>query len=383
MTTTLYEHTDDDGDTFSIEGCDDGGFLSDDTACLGCAGTGKAKDVAPEPPAAPLEPAAAKSQHRPLNPYHWASSDPVEQDRWATMRGHARKRLHGMEAEALEAALTETELRAPAADAPLGAGPSTAQRHELTEAAMAYARATDEMSTGPGEETARDMLTAFRRLEEAARKYATATPPPQGEADSERIVRLISTVLARDEEIESLRRERSRLQAWIEMAALGVAMETPPGVEAIVRRVLAPAGAPQGEAGPHGECRWPRVWAERNADRDREGAGPLYCFDDGDGNAVIANDLTEAVREAFGAQGEAAGPPTGLPCPTCQDANGDGPDTSAMSEPAACTCPWPEDAARTSHLLACPLSGMRWDDDEQDPPGSSEVGIRPQGGPST
>jgi hypothetical protein len=77
---------------------------------------------APEPPAAPLEPAAAKSQHRPLNPYHWASSDPVEQDRWATMRGHARKRLHGMEAEALEAALAEAELRAPAAAAPLVTG---------------------------------------------------------------------------------------------------------------------------------------------------------------------------------------------------------------------------------------------------------------------
>jgi hypothetical protein len=39
------------------------------------------------------------------------------------------------------------------------------------------------------------------------------------------------------------------------------------------------------------------------------------------------------------------------------------------SEPVACTCPWPEDAARTSHLLACPLSGMRWDDPDPAPPG--------------
>jgi hypothetical protein len=35
--------------------CGGDGYLSDDTACLGCAGTGKAKDVAPEPPAAPLD----------------------------------------------------------------------------------------------------------------------------------------------------------------------------------------------------------------------------------------------------------------------------------------------------------------------------------------
>ena len=69
---------------------------------------------------------------------------------------------------------------APAAAAPQGAGPTVEQRHELTVAAMTYARAFDEVSAGPSEETARDALAAFRRLEGAARKYAAPSAPLGG-----------------------------------------------------------------------------------------------------------------------------------------------------------------------------------------------------------
>lgn len=42
--------------------------------------------------------------------YDWKSSDPMVADEWSTMRGHARKRLHGPEAHAIEAKLTVTEI---------------------------------------------------------------------------------------------------------------------------------------------------------------------------------------------------------------------------------------------------------------------------------
>ena len=73
---------------------------------------------------------------------------------------------------------------APAAAAPQGAGPTVEQRHELTVAAMTYARAFDEVSAGPSEETARDALAAFRRLEGAARKYAAPSAPQGAEQEA-------------------------------------------------------------------------------------------------------------------------------------------------------------------------------------------------------
>ena len=42
--------------------------------------------------------------------YDWRSTDLVASDEWRTMRGHARKRLHGPEAHALEAKLVATEI---------------------------------------------------------------------------------------------------------------------------------------------------------------------------------------------------------------------------------------------------------------------------------
>jgi hypothetical protein len=353
--------------------CGGDGYLSDDTACLGCAGTGKAKDVAPEPPAAPLDDNAlgqTQGERRAFElgvaeglrraPEFHASFEsareeglaaaPLEPEPECTGRTAFWCPVHGdctctrdVEGECMFDAAdcplhNDTSQHAeddegPAAAAPLGAGPVQMQR--IREGLDAWASKlladrSDETveaavralwlyrDTLPQAETPSDHLEKTIRHEEGQADNVPSAPHggPDGDEFGEDDdpppgyeVRSIHdkhaggyTEQARLEEWEGERhtyRSDAVAEAWAHARNSAAALE----------RI---AGAPQGEAGPHGECRWPRVWAERNADRDREGAGPLYCFDDGDGNAVIANDLTEAVREAFGAQGEAAGPPVSL-----------------------------------------------------------------------
>lgn len=163
------------------------------------------------------------------------------------------------------------------------------------------------------------------------------------------------------------RREAEReLESGLVMLGLRPVGTTLLDLVATVGRALGEQRAEGRRDGPHDEGRWPRVWAERHEDRDREGAGPLYCFDDGSGDAVIANSLEEAVREAFAASPKVAPEPERCDPPGACDMDGFAGFTWYAYEPDNCiqTYDTREDA-RASAEESCEFSGDAWPEDQQ------------------
>jgi hypothetical protein len=330
MTTTLYEHTDDDGDTFSIEGCDDGGFLvtvidADDKMTLVQAPADETPKLA----------AAVALLRRDIKP-----AKPTRDVEGECMFDAADCPLHNDTSQHAE------DDEGPAAAAPLGAGPVQMQR--IREGLDAWASKlladrSDETveaavralwlyrDTLPQAETPSDHLEKTIRHEEGQADNVPSAPHggPDGDEFGEDDdpppgyeVRSIHdkhaggyTEQARLEEWEGERhtyRSDAVAEAWAHARNSAAALE----------RI---AGAPQGEARADFE-RWKKLFVESflqavpglTVAEQVEALARLMQVDP-ERLPVVVTPNTLPVSPA-GTQGEAAGPPGVMPrCPSTCD----------------------------------------------------------------